>query len=169
MISIKIENPYNRRRFLAKKWHNKQAWLKPLYASFILLFISKLLTPLCFLLLLIQICYTTILDYKVLTKSCQYFKHYNCFTNRKRLPVLWQPLSYRNSEIGDITQFYLLRFLVLTSKITATARITPRIIYWYEMPTPRRFIPLVSDAITKAPIIEPVTLPTPPFAETPPT
>ena len=34
---------------------------------------------------------------------------------------------------------------------------------------PSRFMPLVSDNITTAPSSEPITLPTPPAAETPPT
>ena len=57
---------------------------------------------------------------------------------------------------------------VVTSKITATASTAPRTMYWYEMSVPIRFMPLVSDMYTSAPMIEPVTLPTPPAAETPP-
>lgn len=79
---------------------------------------------------------------------------------------------FRNSEpahpgVRESVQPLLRR--VMTSKMTAAARTPPRIMYWYEMPTPSKFMPLESEAITTAPIIEPVTLPTPPAADTPPT
>ena len=41
--------------------------------------------------------------------------------------------------------------------------------YWMDMSAPIRFMPFVSEAITKAPMIDPVTLPTPPATATPPT
>ena len=57
----------------------------------------------------------------------------------------------------------------MTSKITARTNTAPRIIYWYDIPTPNKFIPLIKEAITIAPTIAPVTLPTPPAEDTPPT
>lgn len=58
---------------------------------------------------------------------------------------------------------------VMTSKMTAAAKTAPRIMYWYEMPTPSKFMPLDSEAMTIAPMMAPVTFPTPPADETPPT
>ncbi len=53
---------------------------------------------------------------------------------------------------------------VLTSNTTAATNTNPRIMYCQLMPTPIKFIPFVREAITKAPVIAPVTLPTPPAA-----
>ena len=58
---------------------------------------------------------------------------------------------------------------VAASKITAAARTAPLAMYWIEISTPIRFMPLVSDPMTSAPMSEPNTLPTPPAADTPPT
>ena len=43
-----------------------------------------------------------------------------------------------------------------------------RVMYWKEMSTPRRFMPLVRDMMTSAPTMVFVTLPTPPETATPP-
>ena len=41
--------------------------------------------------------------------------------------------------------------------------------YWTEISTPIRFMPFDREAITKAPISDPMMVPTPPAADTPPT
>ena len=64
---------------------------------------------------------------------------------------------------------YFARLRVVTSKITATANTAPRTMYCKDISVPIKFIPLVSEVITNAPMIEPIILPTPPAAETPPT
>ena len=53
--------------------------------------------------------------------------------------------------------------------MTAPTNTAPRTMYWMDISMPIRFIPEVRDIITRAPIIEPVIVPTPPAAETPPT
>ncbi len=63
--------------------------------------------------------------------------------------------------------YFLLR--VATSNMTAPASTRALTIYWMEMSQPSRFIPFVRDAMTNAPRIEPVTLPTPPATAAPPT
>jgi len=64
---------------------------------------------------------------------------------------------------------YFARLRVVTSKITATANTAPRTMYCKDISMVIKFIPLVSEVMTNAPMIEPIILPTPPAAETPPT
>src|SRR5689334_4411975 len=63
---------------------------------------------------------------------------------------------------------YFPRVRVVTSKITAAARTAPLTMYCIEISMPIRFMPLVRDIITSAPISEPVTRPMPPAGDTPP-
>ena len=53
--------------------------------------------------------------------------------------------------------------------MTAPTSTAPRTMYCIEISIPIRFIPEVRDIITRAPMKEPMIVPTPPAAETPPT
>src|SRR5687768_6219967 len=75
--------------------------------------------------------------------------------------VLFSPMIYRKD--------YERPLRVATSNITAATNTAPLTIYCDEISMPIRFMPLVRESITSAPMIEPVTLPTPPAADTPPT
>src|SRR5512139_2198798 len=79
------------------------------------------------------------------------------------------PLQQIPSQITitiGLSYFACLR--VATSKITAPASTMPLTMFCASLPVPIRFMPLVSETYTSAPINDPTMLPTPPAAETPP-
>ena len=64
---------------------------------------------------------------------------------------------------------YFALFLDVTSNITAAARTRALMMYCQDMSMPIKFMPFVNEIMTNAPMSDPITLPTPPVADTPPT
>ena len=84
----------------------------------------------------------------------------------KKRPV--KVLNFHRALVLLGAGVYLPRLRVVTSKTTAATSTAPRTMYCNELSMPIRFMPLVSEVMTSAPMMEPSTLPTPPAADTPP-